>query len=46
MDRPFKPKNGTVSQLLLQLVVALNLEYITGNKTATVVQVNLYGGYE
>ena len=23
MDRPFKPKYGTVSQVLLQLVVAL-----------------------
>ena len=46
MDRPFKPKYGTVSQVLLQLVAALNLEYINGNRTATDVQVNLYGGYE
>ena len=35
MDRPFKPKYGTVSQVLLQLVAALNLEYINGNRTAT-----------
>ena len=27
-------------------VAALNLEYINGNRTATDVQVNLYGGYE
>lgn len=27
-------------------VLALNLEYINGNRTATDVQVNLYGGYD